>query len=675
MKDEAVPNKEHFIHRDISWLDFNHRVLEEACDEANPLLERVRFLAIFAANLDEFYMVRVAGLRRLIDSGYNRQDNFGWFPQELFTEVEARVKVILSEFYGCYGEIKKELAKNKINFKKYTELSEDQKKYISRYFEASIFPVITPMAIDQGHPFPVLPSKTTAFAVMLKRNGKNFLAIIPVPKILPRLLKLPAAADSFDLIFIEEVIKENLPAFFKGHDIASSTLFRLIRDSDISIDEEYAPDLLRAIENEIKKRPKAKVVRMEIEESCSGELKEIICDGLWFPASDALTIDGDLDLSSLVELMSLPLPVKLFYPAFTPKKLTYENIFDKIKEGDFFLHLPFDSFAPTIDLIQAAAKCPDVLAIKMTLYRTNDESAIVKALKAAAKNKKQVTVLVELKARFDEEKNIDWAKDLEASGCHVIYGIPKMKIHCKMAMVVRREDNRIRRYVHLGTGNYNEKTANIYTDIGYFTVNEDVARDVSEMFNVITGYSAPSRWRRIVASPLDMRKYFFGLIDKEVEFQKKYKTGEITAKVNSLEDPEMIERLYAASSAGVKIKLIVRGVCCLIPGVRALSENIEVTSIVGRFLEHSRIYVFGNNQNPQVFTASADWMTRNLDRRVELLFEITADHLKNKILAIVKNYLKDNVKARELTRQKTYIRNFDEKRKFNAQEFFLSDQD
>ena len=282
--------------------------------------------------------------------------------------------------------------------------------------------------------------------------------------------------------------------------------------------------------------------------------------------------------------------------------------------------------------------------------------------------------MVELKARFDEEKNIDWAKDLEAAGCHVIYGIPKMKIHCKMAMVVRREDNRIRRYVHLGTGNYNEKTANIYTDIGYFTINEDVARDVSEMFNVITGYSAPSKWRRIVASPADMRKYFLGLIDKEIEFHKKYKTGEIIAKVNSLEDPEMIEKLYSASAAGVKIKLIVRGICCLIPGVRGLSENIEVKSLVGRFLEHSRIYVFGNNQNPQVFIASADWMTRNLDRRVELLFEISADHLKNKILSIVKNYLKDNAKARELTRQKIYIRNPEEKRKFNAQEFFLSDQ-
>jgi polyphosphate kinase len=674
MKDETAKNKERFIHRDISWLDFNYRVLEEACDETNPPLERLKFLSIFCANLDEFYMVRVAGLRRLIDSGYNRQDDFGWFPQELFVEVEERVKNLLVELYACYGDIKKELAANKINFRKHAELSEEQRKYIDRYFDASIFPVITPMAIDQGHPFPVLPSKTTAFAVMLKRGDKNFLAIIPIPKILPRLIKLPVASDSYDFIFIEEAIKENLAAFFKGHEIVSSALFRLIRDSEISIDEEYASDLLRAIESEIKKRPKAKVVRMEIEKSCSGELKEIICDGLWFPVSEVFSIDGNLDLSALMELVSQPLPQKLFYPAFTPKKLVYENIFDKIKEGDFFIHLPFDSFVPTIDLIQQAARCPDVLAIKMTLYRTNEESAIVMALKEAAKNKKQVTVLVELKARFDEEKNIDWAKDLESAGCHVIYGMPKMKIHCKMALVVRREDNRIRRYVHLGTGNYNEKTAKIYTDIGYFTVNEDVARDVSEMFNVITGYSAPSKWRRIVASPEDMRKYFFALIDKEIEFQKKSKNGEITVKINSLEDPQVIEKLYSASSAGVKIRLIVRGICSLIPGVPKMSENIEVTSIVGRFLEHSRIYIFNNNQNPQVFIASADWMTRNLDRRVELLCEVYGDHLKNKILSIMKNYLKDNVKARELTRHKRYLRNPAEKRKFNAQEFFLSDQ-
>jgi len=674
MKDEAMKNKERFIHRDLSWLDFNRRVLEEACDETNPLLERLKFLSIFCANLDEFYMVRVAGLRRLIDSGYNRQDDFGWFPQELSAEIEERVKSLFAGLYAGYGEVKKELAKNKVNFKKYTEFSEEQKKYIDRYFEASIFPVITPMAIDQGHPFPVLPSKTTAFAVMLKRGDRNFLAIIPIPKVLPRLLKLPAVSDSYDFIFIEEVIKENLAAFFKGHEIVSSALFRLIRDSEIAIDEEYASDLLKAIESEIKKRPKAKVVRMEIEKECSGELKEIICDGLWFPVNEVFSIDGNLDLSALMELVAQPLPAKLFYPAFTPKKLAYENIFDKIKEGDFFLHLPFDSFAPTIDLIQQAARCPDVLAIKMTLYRTNEESAIVTALKEAAKNKKQVTVLVELKARFDEEKNIDWAKDLESAGCHVIYGMPKMKIHCKMALVVRREDNRIRRYVHLGTGNYNEKTAKVYTDIGYFTVNEDVARDVSEMFNVITGYSAPSKWRRIVASPNDMRNYFFALIDKEIEFQKKYKTGEITVKVNSLEDPQMIEKLYTASSAGVKIKLLVRGICSLLPGIPRVSENIEVKSIVGRFLEHSRIYIFNNNQEPQVFIASADWMTRNLDRRVELLFEVYGEHLKNKLISIMKNYLKDNVKTRELTRQKKYLRNPPEKRKFNAQEFFLSDQ-
>ena len=669
---EKKDPREIFIHRDLSWLSFNERVLGEALDASNPLLERVKFLSIAANNLDEFFMVRVAGLKRLIDVDYNHKDVFGYYPLELFSEIRLRIDAQITIIYDIYKEnIGKDLRKNKIFILKPEQLNGEQKKAVKKYFETTLFPIVTPMAVDPGHPFPVLHSKTNAFALALDRKDESFLALAVIPKSVPRLYRLPSEKDEFCFIFIDEIIRQNLEDFFRGYRIVDSFSFRIIRDSEISFEEEYTPDLLKAIESEIKKRPKAKVVSLQAEKGKHSELLELLHTNLDFPKDDIIFVDGNLDLSSLSELFSQVVRPELMFSSYIPAKIEYENIFDKIKEGDFLLHLPYQSFYPTVDLIQAAAKDIDVLAIKMTLYRTDDDSAIIRALAEAAKNKKQVTVVVELKARFDEERNIEWTRDLEAAGCHVIYGMPGIKIHSKMALIVRQEEGRIARYVHLATGNYNERTARLYTDIGYFTRSDDFAMDISDVFNVITGYSLPARWRRIIASPNDMRKYFFELIDKEIEFQKKYKNGSIFAKMNSLEDVLIIAKLYEASSAGIKVRLIVRGICCLIPGVTGMSENIEVKSIVGRFLEHSRVYVFNNNSSPRVFLSSADWMSRNFDRRIELLFEVSRQDLNEHLRFILDEYWIDDAKTHILASNNGYIRQTPGSKALNAQEYFI----
>ena len=664
--------KEIYIHRDMSWLSFNERVLEEAVDKNNPLLERLKFLAIFVSNLDEFFMVRVAGLKRLLDSEFNKQDTFGYFPQELFSEIKGRTEELTKKLYDVFKtKTKKELEKSGVFIKSFDELNDEQRKFTKRYFDKTLFPIMTPMAVDQGRPFPILPSQTLAFAMAVIRKEEPRLAIVPIPKNVPRLLKIPSEGNETNFILIEEIIRQHLNSFFRGWTLVGGTLFRIIRDSELSVDEDYAADLMQAIESEVKKRPKARVVYLEVEKTCDPKFLETLCFEIDFPQAEVTRIEGDFDLTYLFELAAQAERPQLMFDSFTPHLVAYEHIFDKMKEGDFLLHVPFQSFGPTVDLLQTASRDPDVLAIKMTLYRTNEESAVIKALKEAATKKKQVTVLVEIKARFDEEKNILWAKELEEAGCHVIYGIAGMKIHSKIILIVRKEEGRIRRYVHLGTGNYNEKTANVYTDMGYFTANDDFARDISDVFNVITGYSLPSRWKRIISSPYDLRKYFCELIDREIDFQKKYKNGSIFAKMNSLEDPQVIGKLYEASGHGVKIRLIVRGICCLIPGVKDFSENIEVKSVVGRFLEHSRIFVFNNNSDHRIFLSSADWMRRNLDHRIELLFEINKEDIKEHIKTVMDLYWKDSVKSRFLQNDRTYTSAKDVKEKFNAQEYFI----
>ncbi len=671
MKD--FENKDKLIHRDLSWLSFNERVLEESTDLLNPLLERVKFLAIFVSNLDEFFMVRVAGLKDVIGSEINKVDQYGYYAQDVLRDIKTRTQELIKRLYQIYqGSIFPELEKNEITLKKYDALKKEQKKFVQNYFESILYPIVTPLAVDPGHPFPVLPSKTIAFAVHVLQKKESFLAIIPIPKNTPRLIKLPSGKSESSFILVDEVLRQNLKNFFKGYQVKSAALFRVIRNSELTLDEEMAPDLLKSIEDEIKKRRRAEAVYLEIEKSCEQALKEKLCEGLRFPVDDVIQIESNLDFNFFFEMLDKVERPDLRFPGYLPGKIEYENIFERISGGDFITHLPYQSFYPTVNLIASAAKDEHVLAIKMTLYRTSKDSAIIEALKEAARNRKQVTVLVEIKARFDEENNIRWVRELEDAGCHVIYGMSGLKVHSKMALIVRKEEGQIKRYVHLSTGNYNEKTARVYTDVGYFTANEDFAKDISDVFNVVTGYSVPATWKRIISAPNDLRDYFFSLVDREIKFHKKGKNGLIQAKFNSLEDPRMIEKLYEASQTGVKIQLIVRGICCLIPGVKDLSENITVKSLVGRFLEHSRIYIFNNNNAPRVFLSSADWMTRNFDRRVELLFEITKEEIKSQLKDVIGLCWKDNVKSRMLMPDRSYQRWPADGEKFNFQEHLIS---
>lgn len=655
MKKIIISDKEKYIPRDYSWLLFNERVLNEATDLSNPVLERAKFLAIFVSNLDEYFMVRVASLKNIIETEVSNDPRYGYTPTEQLDLILDKAHQLIAALYDIYNDkILKELAKNRILIKSLAELKNDQKKFIKDYFDTTLFPIITPMAVDPGHPFPILPSKTMAFAVHINKKGDSHLAIVPVPKNIPRLLKIPSPREEYHFILVEEVIREYLSGLFKGYHISEFSLFRVIRDSEIEGDEDLTSDMLVAIDQQVKRRTFAKPVYLEVEGDCSSELLQMLCDGLNFPLVEVTKITSALDLTFLFELFNRVDTARISYESHVPKKIEYDNIFEKIKEQDLLIHMPYQSFYPTVDLIQTAARDPNVLAIKMTLYRVNKGSAIIDALKEAAQNGKQVTTLVEIKARFDEENNIRWTRQLEEVGCHVIYGIPGLKVHSKMALIVREEEGRIRRYVHLSTGNYNEKTAGTYTDLGYFTVNEDFARDISELFNVITGYSQPTQWEGIVAAPHNLREYTLSLIEREIKFQNKYKNGKIFAKFNSLEDHAIIDKLYEASQAGVKIRLVVRGICCLVPGIKDLSENIEVRSIVGRFLEHTRLFIYNSNDNPRVFLSSADWMSRNFDRRIEILFEINKAELKTHLMEVMDLSWKDNQKTWELTADQKY---------------------
>lgn len=662
-----------YIHRDLSWLSFNERVLKEASDTENPLLERMKFISIAANNLDEFFMVRVAGIKKIIDSGYNQKDQFGYYPDELYKEILDLVRKQVKMMYSFFEEIKKDLEKNKIFILDFNQLNNKQRNYVEIFFETTLFPIITPIAIDPGHPFPALLSKTPSLAFLLKKEDNFFLALIIIPKSIPRFYKIPSERGEICFISIDEIIRNKKEVFFEGYTVLDSFFFKIIKDSEINFFEDYSSDVLKIIEEEIKKRPRAKVVGLQIEKGEHSILIDNLLQKIQFPKDEIVFLEKSLDLSSLSDISSQVTLKDISFKNFVPAKLEYDNIFDKIKDGDFILHLPYQSFYPTIDLIKTAASDPEVLAIKMTLYRTSEDSPIIKYLVEAAKNKKQVTVLVELKARFDEERNIEWTKELERAGCYVIYGVSNLKVHAKITLIVRREDGRIRRYVHLSTGNYNEKTAKIYTDIGYFTSNEDFGRDIAEIFNMITGYSLPKDYNKVVVSPIGIRNYLFELIDQEIEFQKKYKNGLILAKMNSLEDTKIINKLYEASNYGVKIKLIVRGICCLIPGIKGLSENIEVKSVVGRFLEHSRIFIFNNNFSKRVFLSSADWMTRNFDRRIEVMFEIVRQDIASHLVEIFEKYWLDNRKSYFLLSDGKYIKRLNDSEKaFNAQEFFIN---
>jgi polyphosphate kinase len=661
--------RERYVNREWSWLAFNERVLEEAEDRNNPLLERVKFVAIFAGNLDEFYMKRVAALCNVIDEGSTQPNSFGYLPAETYQGIEAIADRLRVRHYSVFRRLlQNELAGAGIRLLGPNEAGERDRAELQSFFDSTVYPLVTPMAIDQSHPFPILPSKTLSVAVRLERKGEPALAVMPLPASLPRVIKLTAPRQEHRFVLLDDLLRANLERFYRGFDIRESIVFRVMRDSELNIDEEDVADLLEAVEQEVRGRPRAKPVVLEIEKSASRELLQEVTERIGIAPERVKLVDSRIDLTFLYELVAKVQRPDLQDRPFRAGRIEYDDVFTRIRDADLMVHVPYQSFQPVIDLVSRAADDPDVLGIKITLYRTYQESAIVQALKRAALNRKQVTVMVEIKASFDEERNIRWARQLESAGCHVVYGIPGMKIHAKLCLIIRREDDGIRRYVHLGTGNYNEATARVYTDLHLLTCAEAFGRDASDVFNVISGHSLPPRWNKLVVAPHHLRDYFRELIDGEIEAQRRTGTGFIFAKLNSLQDRKIVDKLYEAGSAGVKMQLLVRGICCLRPGLKGLSETIQVRSIVGRFLEHSRIYLFGGNGDPRVFLSSSDWMKRNMDWRIELLFPVERPELKQELRSLLELYWRDSVKARIMMPDGTYRRAAATRSPLNSQE-------
>ena len=642
-KTEAIP----YTNRELSWLDFNARVLEEAYKKENPPLERCKFLAITASNLDEFFMVRVAGVKEQVRSGYREADMAGLTPEKQLRLLAAKIHTFTDKQYNCLSRsLLPVLRREGIALLREEELDEAQQAFVDTYFEDVLFPVLTPLAVDRSRPFPMLLNKSLNLGVRLKKDGETAFAVVQVPSILPRLVELPSK-EGRAFLLLESIVARHLGDLFELHDIVACAAFRVTRNSDLAIDEE-SEDLLIEIQESIKKRKRGKPVRLELSRHCDEELKEFLTEMLEVEEQDIYEPAGPLDLTFCFRLSSLDDGLRL--PPIVPVQPAdfcgCDDMFAAIREKDRFVHHPYESFDCVVNFVRAAAEDPDVLAIKQTLYRVSGQSPIIAALMRAADNGKQVTVLVELKARFDEENNIHWALKLEEAGCHVIYGLAGLKTHCKILLVVRREEDGLRRYVHLGTGNYNDSTARQYTDMGMFTCRESYGMDASSLFNVLTGYSRPPEYNRFVAAPDGMRPFFRRMIDKEIENAKTGRPAGILAKVNSLVDPAIIAQLYQASQAGVKVTLIVRGICCLIPGREGVSDNITVISIVGQLLEHSRIFRFENGGDPRLYLGSADWMPRNLDRRVELVFPVEEPDIVRRVEEAVELMLEDTVNAR-----------------------------
>ena len=663
MAEKTMP----YYNRELSWMDFNTRVLEEAFKKENPLMERLRFLAITGSNLDEFFMVRVAGVKAQVNSNYKKHDDFDLSPEALLKELEEKTHRFMERQYSClHRSISPILEKNGIRFLNAEQMDGQQRNYMTEFFHKILFPVLTPLAVDASRPFPLLANKSLNIAVYLKgkekskenkNEGEKCFAIVQVPSILPRFLELPEKAGR-SFILLEDIIIDKLEELFELHDIKAACPFRVTRDSDLEIDEE-AEDFMNEVKKSIKLRKRGRPVRLELLQKCDKDIRSFLIDMLKIKKNEIYELPGPLDLTFFSKFASLPGCEQLCFKPIQPVSPACdfwgsEDIFQTIREKDRMVHHPYESFDCVVKFIEQAAVDENVLAIKQTLYRVSGNSPIVAALIKAAENGKQVTVLVELKARFDEENNINWAQKLEKSGCHVIYGLQGLKTHCKIALVVRREEDGIRRYLHLGTGNYNDSTAKIYTDIGLFTCSSQYGADASSLFNVITGYSRPPEYRHFIVAPHGMRNFFIRMIRQEIENAKKGLPCGITVKVNSLVDSEIIFLLYEASQAGVPIRLVVRGICCLVPGLPGISENITVISIVGQLLEHSRIFRFENGGVPQIFMGSADWMPRNLDRRIELVFPIEDEELKQRAFEILETLWNDNTNARIMQPGTTY---------------------
>lgn len=651
---------EYFENRELSWIKFDQRVLNEARDKSIPLLERLKFVSITSSNLDEFFMVRVASLKDMVHAGYKKRDIAGMTATEQLDAISEKTHELVEKQYHTFNRSLVPLMDEEgIHIvAEYEDLSEAQAEFVDRYFMEEIYPVLTPMAVDASRPFPLIRNKTLNIAALLKNIKKqdkeqekeNVFATVQVPGGLPRLVHIPCEeGEKTTLILLEQIIERNLAKLFSNYEVICAYPYRIMRNADLTIDEDEASDLLKEIQNKLKMRQWGEVIRLEVEEKVDKRILRFLKDELKIKDADVFYIPGALDLTFLMKLYGLEGYDHLRYESYAPQPVPEidptENIFCQIAKGDIFLHHPYETFDPVVDFIRQAAKDPQVLAIKQTLYRVSGNSPIIASLAQAAENGKQVTVLVELKARFDEEHNIVWAKKLEKAGCHVIYGLVGLKTHSKIALVVRREEDGIRRYVHLGTGNYNDSTAKLYTDCGIFTCKDSIGEDATAVFNMLSGYSEPLSWNELILAPYWLRDKFLSLIRRETENARVGENARIIAKMNSLCDPEIIGALYEASSAGVKIDLIVRGICCLRVGIPGVSENITVRSIVGNFLEHSRIFVFENAGEPEVYMGSADWMPRNLDRRVEIIFPVLEEELKEKAMHILKVELADNVKA------------------------------
>lgn len=683
-KTEDYMKPEYYTNRELSWMKFNERVLGEARDKSIPLFERLKFLSITASNLDEFFMIRVASLKDMVNAGYDKPDIAGMTPAEQLDRLSIETHELVSLQYSTYNRaLLPQLEQQKLTVvSSHEDLSEEQKIYVDRFFKENVYPVLTPMAVDSSRPFPLIRNKTLNIGALISKKGKEGsleFATVQVPSGLSRIVILPVGKDGRKfVILLEEVIERNISQLFLNYDVVCAHPYRIMRNADLTIDEDEAADLLKEIQKLLKKRQWGEAIRLEAEDKMDKRLLKILKKELAIKEEDIYRINGPIDLTFLMKFYGFEGFEHLKYEKFEPQPYSSyqqdKDVFSQIREGDILLHHPYHSFDPVVNFIRQAAKDSDVLAIKQTLYRVSGNSPIIAALAEAAENGKQVTVLVELKARFDEENNIVWAKMLEKAGCHVIYGLVGLKTHSKITLVVRREEDGIRRYVHLGTGNYNDATAKLYTDFGLLTCSEPIGEDATAVFNMISGYSEPLSWNRLSIAPIWLRERFLQLIRRETENAREKKPARIIAKMNSLCDQEIIAALYEASAAGVKIDLIVRGICSLKVGIPKVSEQITVRSIVGNFLEHSRVFCFYNNGAQEVYLGSADWMPRNLDKRVEILFPVESEKLRQEILHILDIQLEDNVKAHILQKDGTYEK-IDKRGKVlvNSQNFFCEE--
>lgn len=651
---------EYFFNRELSWLKFNLRVLREAGVKTTPLLERLKFVAITASNLDEFFMVRVAGLWDQYENGINKRDAAGLTVKAQLEEISKAAHDQMKLLNKYLLSLVKELREAGIYICRVNELSEKGRRWLEAYYQEEIFPVLTPMAVDASRPFPFLANKTLNLAVELtNQEGEDSMGIVQVPSVLPRLLEVPGE-EKRSFVFLEDVINEHCSDLYSGCKILDVVPFRITRDADLEFDEDDIDNLLKEVEKSLRKRTRGASVRLEIYNKANSRIRKFLYDNLDITEQEVYEINGPLDATCFFKFASLPGMWPWLYEPFVPQRPLElpddSDIFKVLRERDVLLHHPYESFDPVVKFVSDAANDPNVLAIKQTLYRVSGNSPIVAALARAAENGKQVTVLVELKARFDEENNIIWARRLEEAGCHVIYGLMGLKTHAKIILVVRKEADGIKRYVHLGTGNYNDNTAKLYTDMGLMTANDQFGSDASAFFNVLSGYSDPPVWNKLVMAPLGLRKKIYELIDNEISIVKKGGTGHIIAKMNSLIDYPVIQKLYEASMAGVKIDLIIRGICGLRAGMDGISDNITVRSIVGRQLEHSRIFWFQGGGKEQLFLSSADWMPRNLNDRVELFFPVETPAHIERIKKVLDLYLRDNVGAHMMQSNGTYRR-------------------